>query len=64
MGRSGTAAAIGIRPGDIIVGIDGQRVNSATDAHLSIERAMERHRPSALITVRRGQIQGRISLPL
>ena len=62
--RGGTAAQIGLRSDDRIIAIDGQRVRSAQDALKGFERAIERHRSSALITVRRGQIQGRISLQL
>ena len=62
--RTGSAARIGIRPGDTIIAIDGARVRSTREAILAFQRALERHRSSALITVRRGHLQGRISLPI
>jgi len=62
--RTGAAARIGIRPGDLILAIDGTRVRTSREAFIAFQRALERHRLTALITVRRGKVQGRISLPL
>jgi len=62
--RSGSAASIGLRPGDLILAIDGSRVQGEHDVLGAIQRAIARHRSTALITVRRGRAQGRVALPL
>lgn len=62
--RGSTAARIGLRPGDLIYRVDGTRITSEADFTLMVQRAIERHRSSVLITVRRGNVQGRVPLPL
>jgi serine protease Do len=62
--RTGSAGSIGLRPGDLILSIDGTRVQTDRDVLGAIQRAIARHRSTALITVRRGRAQGRVALPL
>ena len=62
--RGSTGARIGLRPGDLIYRVDGTRITSEADFTLMVQRAIERHRPSVLVTVRRGNVQGRVPLPL
>lgn len=60
----GTAARLGLRRGDAITAVDGTRIQSGQDFMTMIQRAIERHRPTVLITVRRANMQGRVPLPL
>jgi serine protease Do len=61
---SGTAAKLGLRPGDIILGIDGRHVTLPADAQSAIQQALAKHRSTALITVQRGHAHGRVALAL
>ena len=62
--NSGSGAMIGLRQGDLLIGVDGARVPTVNDVKSAIQKALERHRSSILITVRRGRAQGRVLLPL
>ena len=64
VGRSGAARQLGLRRGDLILAADGERLDEEEDFFSAAVRALSRHRPSILITVRRGRAQGRIALPL
>ena len=60
----GSAGQIGLRRGDIIIAVDGVRAGTTEDFRSAALNALSRHRPSVLITVRRGRAQGRVALPL
>ena len=62
--RGRSAHQIGLRRGDIIIAVDGIRAATTEDLSSAVLNALSRHRPSVLITVRRGRAQGRIALPL
>lgn len=64
IGPEGSAARVGLRRHDLILGVDGRRVQSPQDVQSAIQAALGRHRSAILITVRRGRNQGRVSLPL
>ncbi|MBX2801047.1 MAG: trypsin-like peptidase domain-containing protein [Myxococcales bacterium] len=53
-----------LRAGDVIVAIDGKRMRRVGDVHDALSRARGRHRATALFTLRRGQSQGHVELPL
>ncbi len=61
--RGGVAAAIGLRPRDMIINVDGQRVQSPKEFYGAILAALSRHRPNVLILARRGPAQGHVALP-
>ena len=64
LSRSGTAARIGLRDGDTIIGCDGESISGPNDFISMAHRAIQRHRTSVLLTVQRGNVVGRVPLPL
>jgi S1-C subfamily serine protease len=61
---SGTWALARLRIGDVVLAVDGVRVDTAADLTKVLEQAKARHQPSALFTVRRGRIQGHVPVGL
>ena len=60
----GGFARSGFRPGDLIVAVNGSPVRSADELRTALARAKSGHRPTALITVRRGSGVARATLPI
>ncbi|MCB9673729.1 MAG: trypsin-like peptidase domain-containing protein [Alphaproteobacteria bacterium] len=60
----GTWMQARLRPGDILVAVDGIRVDTPEDLAKVLQQAKARHQPSALFTVRRGRIQGHVPVAI
>ena len=63
-GEGGTWLAAGLKPGDIIVGIDGERVRGVEDLAVRLGQARSLHRASAWFVVARGPYQGTVEIAL
>jgi len=63
-GASGTWVQSSLRPGDVIVGVDGQAVTSVDGLLVAIRRARAQHRAAVLFTVRRGGSQGHAAVEI
>jgi len=62
--REGAAARRGLRPGDVILAVNGAPTSSPSALEDAVRQARSAHRASALFTVRRGDVVGRITLPI
>jgi S1-C subfamily serine protease len=62
--RDGAAARRGLRTGDIVLAVNGQPARAPDDLREAVRQARAGHRASALFTVRRGDVVGRLTLPL
>jgi len=60
----GSLARRGLRPGDRIIGLNGQPTRSVDELRTRIGRVKSGHRPSALFTIQRRAHVGRISASL
>jgi len=60
----GALAQRGVRPGDLIVSFNGRFVDSPDHLEAAIRQAKSGHRPSAVITIRRGDHLGTDSFPI
>jgi S1-C subfamily serine protease len=63
-GASGSWVQARLRPGDVIVGVDGRAVGSEDDLYAAIRRARAQHRAEVLFTVRRGAYQGHVAVEI
>ncbi len=61
---NGSLARAGLRPGDLVFGVDGQRLGAVDDLGAAVLRAWARHRNTAWLTVLRGQVQGSVAVQL
>ena len=62
--RDGAAARRGLRPGDIVLAVNGQPTPDGSALSESLRQARAAHRSTALFTVRRGDVVARITLPI
>ena len=62
--RDGAAARRGLRTGDVILAVNGTPAPDPTALREAVRQARSAHRTSALFTVRRGDVVGRLTLPL
>jgi serine protease Do len=62
--RDGAAARRGLRAGDVILAVNGTPAPDPSALREAIRQARSAHRASALFTVRRGDVVGRLTLPL
>ncbi len=60
----GAWANAGLRAGDVISEMNGQRVTNVDTLRLLLQRAKSGHRGSALLTIWRGPSSGRFELPI
>ncbi|RME25155.1 MAG: PDZ domain-containing protein [Deltaproteobacteria bacterium] len=60
----GAIAGIGGRAGDRIVAVNGRPIRSAADLRAAIAAIKSAHRGDALVTLRRGNAIGRMTLPI
>ncbi len=63
-GVGGSWVRSSLRPGDVIVGVDGRRVTREQDLLDAIRRARAQHRAQVLFTVRRGADQGHVGVEI
>ncbi|MCB9681020.1 MAG: trypsin-like peptidase domain-containing protein [Alphaproteobacteria bacterium] len=63
-GRGGTWVNAGLAVGDLIIGVDGQRVRSEEELVRLLQQARARHRGSAWFTVARGNARGTVEIGL
>ncbi len=57
-------ARLGLRAGDVIVAVNGRRVDGVEAFRAAIARAKSGHQAQALLTVRRGQAMGSLRVPI
>jgi len=62
--RDGAAARRGLRAGDVFLAVNGTPAPDASALREAVRQARSAHRTSALFTVRRGDVVGRLTLPL
>lgn len=60
----GAISRNGLKVGDQILAVNGQRVRSIDDVRTIVANAKSDHKGSAIFTVRRGRYQGQIELPI
>ncbi len=60
----GNMSRRGLRTGDIIRAVDGRRVHTPEELQMAIQRALSRHRPSALLDIQRGRARGRVPVEI
>lgn len=60
----GSLAAAGLRAGDVLLAMDGQRLRTAADLSGAVGAAWGRHRAAAWLTVARGGYQGTVQIGL
>ena len=60
----GAWAQAGLRAGDMLLAVDGQRVRNTAEIERALTRAKAGHRPSASFTVARGRYRGTLTLTL
>ncbi len=61
---AGAYARVGGRAGDLLTSLDGAPLSSADELRTAISSAKSAHRGDALLTVRRGNAQFRVKMPL
>ena len=62
--RDGAAALRGLRTGDVVLAVNGAPTRDADALREAVRQARSAHRTAALFTVRRGDVVGRLTLPL
>ena len=61
---NGALAQNRLRPGDVILAVNGVRLRDLDELHELLRREKSHHRGSAVFTIRRGGAQGDIRLPI
>ncbi len=61
---TGALAGLGVAAGDVLWGLDGQRIIGRATLDARVGAAKARHRPSVLLTVARGRVRGSADVPI
>ncbi len=60
----GAFARNGLKSGDQVLAVNGQRVSNLEDLRTILSNAKSDHKGSAIFTIRRGRYQGQVELPI
>jgi S1-C subfamily serine protease len=60
----GAFARNGLKTGDQLLAVNGQRLNNIEDLRTILSNAKSDHKGTAVFTIRRGRYQGQVEMPI